>query len=293
MLTIAPRESIGRSQKPTTVMRGQASRLPWAWTGLCFAVPFHQSGNEGTRDIANNVTPSIRNNVLWTRDASGNTAGDLRAETDARLEYPDTPTHDRPSTELTVHVRLKWNGFLNGWPEFYGGIACNRISTIEPWSTWAVNQNAGNNGIIEGQVTVNGKVRPLLATDVTLPTTEYSNIFLRWRSGEAVVMDIFGEHGQTLTSSAGSATASGTLTYQAGEGIRINAGEDQSVNFTAYYSQVMVWSRKLTTTEMTWLTQDPFGWYSPRRETVGISSPYPLIGGGGEMKSGTGGGGIY
>jgi hypothetical protein len=56
------------------------------------------------------------------------------------------------------------------------------------------------------------------------------------------------------------------------------------------YSQAMVWSRRLTDTELQALVEDPYGWYSPRRSTVIVAEPYLF--GGGEMKSGTAIGGL-
>jgi hypothetical protein len=282
MLTIVSHESVGRGEKPPTVTRGQSSRLPWAWTGLCFGVAFHQSGTEGVRDTVNNIAPSSQTNVTWTRDSGGNTAANMTNS--SYIQYSDNPTHDQPSTELTVYVRLKWAGTSDAW----GGIAINRISLSSPWSTWALNQWESNPGTVQGQITVGGQAWPTVPVATTLPTGEFSNIFLRWRSGEQVRHDAFGERGQTILSGISPDPATGTLTYQAGEGIRINASEDPAGNFSGHYSQVLVWNRKLTVTEMVWMTQDPFGWYSPRRETIAVGSPYPLVFGGGEMHGSTG-----
>jgi hypothetical protein len=291
MLTITPREAIGRAEKPVAVFRGQAARLPWAWTGLCFGVAFNESSNEGTRDIVNNISSTTQANLAWTRDSGGNTAADLPNA--AYIQYPDNPQHDRPDTEITVCARLRWAGTSDAW----GGIVINRISLASPYSTWALTQRQSFGGQITGQVTVGGTVVSVANLDATaapaISTAEFSTVFLRWRSTEAITMDIFGERGQTVAAIVGASTPTGSLTYQTGEAIRINASEDPAANFSGHYSQIMVWNRKLTNTEMVWLVQDPFGWYSPRRETVGIGSPYPLIFGGGEMRGGSGMRGMY
>lgn len=39
--------------------------------------------------------------------------------------------------------------------------------------------------------------------------------------------------------------------------------------------------------ELAWLIADPFGWYSPRRETVVLAGAFPLIGWGGPAEIGT------
>jgi hypothetical protein len=285
MLTIATRAPAGRAIKPTAAVRGQSARLPWVWPGLCFGVIFNESSTEGTRDIVGGVAPTALTNVAWTRSGAGNSAADM--SNTAYIQYPDHPAHDRPDTELTVCVRLRWAGTADAW----GGLVVNRISLASPWSTWALTQRSTFGGQVCGQITVDGTVHSVADIDVTTPlsTTEFSSAFLRWRSGQALSLDVFGERGQTVASSVdGSGATTGSLTYQAGEAIRINTSEDPASNFSGHYSQVMAWSRKLTDTEMIALTQDPFGWYSPRRESIGVASPYPLAFGGGEMRGGTG-----
>lgn len=271
MLTLVERASVGRNEKPSTIVREQACRLPWAWNGLCFAVPFHVADNEGTRDIATNTAPVTRSNLAWTRDAGGNTAADM--SNSAYLLYPDLPTHDRPSTELTVFARLKWAGTS----DTYGGIVSNKISLSSPWSTWALNQAGTSSGQIEGQVTTAGVYWGITTSGVALLTSEVSNVFLRWRLGDKATLHVLSERGRTLsTADSGGALPTGSLTYQAGEAIRINASEDVAANFSGHYSQVMVWSRQLSTVEMQALTCDPFGWYAPRRESLVVASPFPV-----------------
>jgi hypothetical protein len=123
--------------------------------------------------------------------------------------------------------------------------------------------------------------------------TSWISVFLRWRSGESPVQDVLGERGQTLSSTPYGAPLTGTLSYGSSQPIRISCGEDPAVGtYTAALSQVMLWSRRLTDVELQAIVADPYGWYSPRRETIGISSPYPLAFGGGEMRFGTGSGGL-
>lgn len=276
MLTVSAREAPGRAEKPVGIVRGQASRLPWAWTGLCFGVAFHQSGNDGARDIVNNVAPTVMSNVAWTRDSGGNTAANM--SNTSYIQYPDNPVHDNPSTELTVHVRLKWAGTSDTW----GGVVNNRYAQgVAPYDTWSLVQVNTAAGVIGGDVYVGGLSRSVAndTSGTAVSTTEFSSAFMRHRSGETLVLDIFGERGQTVASAFGDGPVTGTLGYAANQGIWINASDDPSGNFSGHYSQVMVWNRKLTTTEMIWLVQDPFGWYSPRRESIGVASPYPIFGG--------------
>jgi hypothetical protein len=97
-------------------------------------------------------------------------------------------------------------------------------------------------------------------------------------------MDVFGDRGDLRASLAFGSTVTGTISYAAGQGLFFNAADQDTVNFCASYSQALVWSRYLTDTELQALIADPYGWYSPRRETIGISSPYPLLAGGSSLQ---------
>ena len=81
---------------------------------------------------------------------------------------------------------------------------------------------------------------------------------------------------------------------QAPQPIRINATDNPAIGtYCGSYSQAMVWSRRLTDTELQAIVADPYGWYSPRRSTVIVDSPYALPFGGGEMHGMGGIGGMY
>src|SRR5688572_27632055 len=107
MLTVVERSAVGFATKPSDVVRGEASRLSWAWDGLCFAVPFHQATGEGARDIVNNAAVAVLTDQNWSRDSRGNPA--LFVGTTGAAKWTDHPQHDRPSTELTACVRFRKN----------------------------------------------------------------------------------------------------------------------------------------------------------------------------------------
>lgn len=273
MLIVAERSAPHRRQKPADLLRREQCRHPWLWDGLCFAVPFHEASNLGLYDVVNNIRPSTVSGLVWARDAEGNTVA--RLGTSSYLEYPDNPTHDRPSMELTAYIRTKFAGSSDS----DGGLISNWNSLTGPlFMSWQIRQyhNLPNNhlvaeiGIIDTVTTV-----ATSTTDTSsLPQTKFANLVMRWRSGEKVSIMCLGERGEQLFDpDLSPRTADGPLPYAAGNGIRINATQDAAANYSADYSQAMVWSRRLSDTEVYLLCSDPFGWYSPRRETVGISLP--------------------
>jgi len=269
MLTVVARSAPGRVVKPVEIVRGQSSRMPWAWAGLCFAVPFHEQSNEGLRDVVNNVAPSTISNLTWTQDSQGNPSAVLGQT--GYLQYPDNPTHDRPSTALTVAVRMKRIGTTDDW----GGIISNTYANLSaPYSTWVLQQHSTTAGALAGQIT-NGTTDYLFGPTATIPSTEYMTLFLRW--GDGVPPEIFAHNERgTMIATVGGISKSGALGYAAGMGIRINADDNVAENFAGHYSQALVWSRRLTDAELSWFVQDPFGWYSPRRETVSLGAPFPV-----------------
>lgn len=272
MLTIVERSTAGKTDKPTVIVRGADSRLPWAWTGLCFAVPFHEASNLGLWDVVNNVAPTSATGLAWTKDSLGNPAADLGAS--AYIQYPDNPVHDRPSLELTVHVRLRRNATQEDW----GGIISNPYNpAAAPWSTWSLAHYGGTTtGILSGLIT-NGTTDYLFGPTLDpFGSTEFVNVFLRWRDTTAPDIYIYGERSRPINTGSGSVAKTGALGYAAGMGIRINSSEDSTQNFVGVYSQAMVWNRRLSNTEMTALALDPYGWYSPRRETITVGAPFPV-----------------
>jgi hypothetical protein len=271
VLSVAQRSQVGKAEKPPSVARGDASRLPWAWDDLCFGVAFNSPDWEGTRDLVNGLAPVTRSGVAWTRDAAGNTAANL--SNSAYILFPDNPAHDRPTTELTAYVRLKWAGTS----DTYGGLLSNKISLSSPWATWAINQNSTNGGWLEAQTSNAGTYWGITSAGVPLLTTEFSSVFLRWRSGELSTLHVLSERGQTRSVADSGTAPTGSLTYQAGEAIRVNASEDTASNFSGHYSQAMVWSRRLSTVEMQALVADPFGWISPARTTVVLGGAFPIL----------------
>jgi hypothetical protein len=274
VLAVVARSGLGKADKPSEIVRGSASRLPWAWDGLCFGVPFHQASPLGAWDIVNNVAPTTTTGLAWSRDNTGNPAADLG--TTAYIQYPHHPVHDRPSLALTAHVRIKRNATQEDW----GGMLCNPYNAAAaPWSTWSLSHYGGTTtGILAGLIT-NGSTDYLFGPTLDpFGSTEFVNIFMRWSDGAAPDMLIYGERARVINTGSGSSAKSGALGYAASMGIRINSSEDTAQQFVGVYSQAMVWSRALSTAEMKALSLDPFGWYSPRRETITLGSPFPVIG---------------
>jgi hypothetical protein len=286
MLTIVQRGGATHEKPPETV-RGTAARLPWAWDGLCFAVPFNDSTQNSARDLVANAAPSAAAGLAWTRDNRGNVAASLG--TSSYLAYPDNPQHNKPTTAITAYVRLRRTGTADA----AGGVFTKRISDADPWSTWQIYAPDSWPTGLGGYLCISGSDLVDFPMDYTMDLVQWYSVFVRWSTGTVPVIHILNERGTILDSAsyAGGAV-SGTLTYQVGEPIHINASEVTGTNNFADYSQVMAWSRRLTDTELQALVADPYGWYSPRRETIGLSSPYPLAFGGGEMRFGTGSGGL-
>ena len=261
-------------EKPTEIVRGRASRLPWAWDKLCFAVPLHEQSRYGMYDIANNVAPNVVNNILWARDNRGNPALSWTTGGAERLEWPDHPRHDSPATALTFYVRVR----NKGTSTTDGGLLVNWYdAAAEPWVSWGVQGGSVDPLKLYATLAI-GATAHVVGETVAMPTNEYISVFYRWASGLAPQLDVLGERGNVLSTLVGGSTVSGTIGYSAGKNIRLNASEGTTSNYNGVYSQVLVWSRRLNDVEMTALVADPFGWYSPRRETLAISSPFPVFG---------------
>jgi hypothetical protein len=271
VLTVVERAAVGRTEKPTTIVRGADCRLPWAWSGLCFGVPMHEASSLGLWDVVNNVAPTSSTGLVWGKDPNGNPAADLG--TSAYIQYPHNPVHDRPSLELTVHVRIKRNANQENW----GGMICNPYSVADPFATWSLSHYGGTTtGILAGLIT-NGTTDYLFGPTLDpMVSTEFVSVFLRWRDATAPDIYIYGERSKVINTGSGSVSKTGALGYAASQGIRINASEVTTDQFVGVYSQAMVWSRRLNNAEMAALALDPYGWYSPRRETITVGAPFPV-----------------
>lgn len=278
MLTLTARSSGASLDKPLDIVRGPAARLAWAWDGLCFAVPFNETDVNGSRDIVNNQAPSVFTGVTWGRDNRGNT--DAILGTGAYIEYPDHPRHDLPSTALTVYARVKRIGAGDGW----GAVVSNVYDpAASPWTSWIITDDVSATGALTASVYFNGGSPGLgtIGNTATIGTAEYVSVFLRWAgqtgAGYNITLDVLGERGNSLSSIVGDGNE-GPIGYAANRGIRINANEGSPpATMNGRYSQVLMWKRRLTAVEMTSLVADPFGWYSPRRESVALAGPYPVI----------------
>lgn len=269
MLSLAERGP-ANVEKPSTLVRGPSSRMPWAWGGLVFAVPLLEANAAGLRDLVTGVTPSSVTSPTYARDRRGNPSVQLGVT--SYVEYPHHPIHDSPTTEVTVLVRLRRLGATDG----FGGVISNPYAPSTPPNlTWGITADITLNLAVFGSIGI-GTTENKSSVTSNLATTEDVTVILRWRSGSGVSIDVYGERGNRQhVSSAG--TVSGTLAYNAGQGIRLNASEETASNYNGNYTEALVWSRMLTDTECVLLAVDPFGWCSPRRETVTLASPFPLV----------------
>lgn len=272
MLTIVQRGGATR-EKPPEAVRGPASRLPWAWDGLCVAVPFNDSTRDAARDLVSNAAPSAVNGLSWTRDNRGNSAATL-ADLNY-IQYPDSPMHTKPTTAITAYVRFRRVGTF---PNAFGGLMVKRYHpTISPYIAWAIQGGEFGDSVSAAvSADTSGSVYAVDSTYV-ITTTDWISAFMRWRDAAPLRLDILGERGETKDTVIHASAKSGSLAYTTGQPLSFNTGEHDDNNCWADYSQGMVWSRWLTDVEIQALVADPYGWYSPRRETVGVSSPYPLI----------------
>lgn len=274
MLTVTARSRATR-QKPTEVVRGPASRLRWAWDGMLFAVPVLSADTEGLRELVGNLTPSSQVGVGWTHDEQHNVALVGDPVSDTRVVWADQPAHDRASTELTCYVRHRFNGNHDD----QGGMIGQLIDPlVQPTASYIIKIGGLVNHDMRFLVAIDGTLRSTGFTSGSLTTDRYYHHFGRWRSGEPLTYDCLDDRG--LVSLGGQVTSpaahTGTITYAAGNGIRM-ATDEVGRQIGGQYSQVIVWRRRLTDTEIRALATDPFGWYSPRRETVLLAGPFPLI----------------
>lgn len=285
MLTIVQRGGAVR-EKPPEVVRGFSSRLPWAWDSLCFAVPFNDPTRDSARDLIYNVAPSgVFGTLTWSRDNHGSPVAWL--DDNAWIEYPDTPVHNRASSAITAYVRFRRAATVAALGA--AGLFTKEKDASLFQDSWGIAQRDSGGHVLAASITVNGGTNHYWETTYVTTTTEWVSAFLRWRSGESPTLYLLSERGTVLNSGSLGTNVSGTIDYNTGKPVRINAANQLTDNFNADYSQAMIWSRKLTDTELQSLVADPYGWYSPRRETVGVSSPYPLAFLAGEMRSGSGG----
>ena len=273
MLAVVARSGGADLEKPAEVMRGQAARLSWAWDRLCFATTFNAQTHAGMRDVVSGVAPSTVAETIWTRDRRGNPV--LRFTepgTAPRMEWtPDYPTHRQPTTALTAYVRMQ----RLGTPDSDGAAFCMPYGFTDPWETWSIAAPSGAETTLYGEIGI-GTTQYLVGNTATIPTTEQVSAFLRWRSGEAPRLDVLGERGNLISGLTGGTVGTGSLAYAAGNGVRLNCHESTSSNYYGYYSQAMVWSRRLTDVEIVALVSDPFGWYAPQRTRLTVAGPFPV-----------------
>lgn len=249
--------------------------MPWAWTNLVFAVPILDANPDGLRDVVTGVRPSTILNPTWTQDKRGNPSVRLSPSGAAGYaEWPHHPLHDTPSTALTVLVRL----CRFGTADLTGGVFCNPYGDgVAPNQSWGITASlAGLRRAVYGSVGV-GSTEHQSDDTSDLADSEDVTVFLRWSSGNPIVMSVFGKHGN-LQHQGATGTPTGTINYATDQGIRLNVREDLTRQYAGNYTQAMVWSRQLPDTECAALALDPFGWCSPRRETITLAGPFPVAG---------------
>lgn len=277
MLTVVRRATAPSLEKPTDFVRREASRLSWAWDGLCFGVPLHESSNEGMRDKVNETPMASAVQYTWERDARGNSVLRFDTALDAYVMWPDSPRHDLPATALTAYVRVRADLAASG--NLDGALFARPQNLNSPWATWTIQASKTSLAKLYAAVII-GSTWYETADTVTLPAgNQFASVFLRWRSGGVIALDVVGERGEMLGSAVSTTTPTGTLAYVNGWGVRLNCNERTGANYNGSYSQAMIWNRYLSNVELSSLVADPFGWYAPRRETLAVSSPYPLFGG--------------
>jgi len=292
VLTIVQRGG-GVRGKPSEEVRGFSSRLPWAWDGLCFAVPFNDATRDSARDLVNNAAPSEWvGSPTFGKDDRGNTIAVVPHT--AYLGYPNNPAHNKPTTALTAYVRMRRASTATA--ATVGVFAKTHNQTdASPYNVWEIGNGDADPTMLSSSLAIGGTIY-WFEDAYTTDTTTWISVFVRWQSGTAPTQSILGERGQVLSTVTHADAATGSLTYNTidpDQPIRINSHGTTSDIYSASYSQCMVWSRKLTDTEMQALVADPYGWYSPRRSTVITSSPYVLPFGGSEMRGIGGMGGMY
>jgi hypothetical protein len=225
--------------------------------------------------LAANLIPVTQTAVTWTHDFQYNPVFTSTPASDSAVIWADQPQHDQATTEITAYVRHRYNGVVDG----NGGMFCQKIANVAPYDTFIIQANSPGgppSGIFVG-IAVNN-VRTNTAVTAAMPTqTQYLNYFARWRSGEPSRLDVLDDRGAVAMTAVVSGTSpTGTLTYVAGQGVRLGIDES-SVNVGGDYSQALVWKRRLGDSEIQALAADPFGWYSPRRETIALGGVLPLV----------------
>lgn len=273
MLTLSERAPAGKFDKPTRVVKGEQTRMPWAWSGLCFASPLHEPTALGYRDLCTMAAPSTLFNEQWIRDNRGNPAVGYDLTTHGFAEYTDHPSYRQPSTEITAYIRFKSRGIAATQPD--GGYLVKVYATTSPWESWGILADSTETGKMYASLATGTTVNATGNTAV-ISTTEYLSAFLRWRSSEVMRLDVYNETGTLITSATSAGTVTGSIGYNVGQPLRIHCNEGNFVA-NAYISQALVWKRRLSEAETQAFVVDPFGWYAPRRETVVLSGFFPVV----------------
>jgi hypothetical protein len=262
----------GFMEKSTEIVRGRAARLPWAWDGLCFAVAMQEPSNEGLRDVVTGNLPTSILGQTWVDDDRGNPACKFTNVDPCYVDWPDSPTNDKPTRELTVYMRM----YNQGTAVAFGGALCNIYSTVSPYMTWSMRAAGATPDVrIETLLTLGGN--NYFSGDSGSVPTGFYHAFLRWRQNDWIYFTALDARGTQITQVLGS-TTDAPLDYAAGKGIRLNASDNTNNNYDGIYSQALVWSRRLQDAELQALALDPFGWYAPGNVTASIANPFLFVG---------------
>jgi hypothetical protein len=229
----------------------------WSWDGLCFALPMLEAGNAaGWREVVSGARPSvISGTITGGRDSRGQVI--MRSPGGAHyVDYADNPAHKKPTSAITVYARFRYNG-TSDWPWAIFGKVHTDGGVQSSYVVYADNTSCNLNGLIyatSAQVALDDT-----ATGV-VPTGVYVNVFMRWRSGEIITLDVLSDGGAVAATQGRSATIpTGTIVYNSGASAPMRIyGSDLALGVGGDVSVFLVYARKLTDQECRALSCDPF-----------------------------------
>jgi hypothetical protein len=226
----------------------------WAWDGLSIAFPILEAGPLGWREIITGIRPSsVVGAVAGGRDNRGQIIVS-QAGGGNYLEYADAPQHHRPTREITVVCRFRFNGTTATGAGIFGKVITSGAQAS--WAVFSADTIATLDGVLTTSGSPGGQNTDATAT-APLSTIEYTNVFFRWRDGEILTVDILKDGGASAGQSATSSSpVTGTITYTTGP-MRI-FGSDEVVGVGGDVSTLLVYARKLTDVECKALAVDPF-----------------------------------
>ena len=230
----------------------------WAWDGLSIAFPLLEAGPAGWREVITGAQPtSIVGTVTGGRDNRGQIMVSQVGGAPNYLEYVHAPQHLRPTSEITVVCRFRWNGTTT-----VGAGVFAKVHTVNDQTSWSVAtpDTAGRlGGTVSTSGSPTGQNTDAISTSI-LSTTDFTNVFLRWRDGEILTVTILKDGGASAgNTAASSAAVTGPISYTTGP-MRIFGGDSASLQNSpgGDLSTLLVYARKLTDAECRALAVDPF-----------------------------------